>query len=123
MKASRFSDAQKAFNLKPGSDGMPAANICRKAGSRRVPTSEAEPARGPCCSSGRMKGHRITDAFDPQLEVGFLATAGGNDAARPPVWLRGPAILKRTEEAAPSKTAWWRSTDALVVPREHGPPV
>jgi putative transposase len=32
MKASRFSDAQKAFILKQGADGMPAADICRKAG-------------------------------------------------------------------------------------------
>ena len=30
MKASKFSDAQKA--LKQGSDGMPVADICRKAG-------------------------------------------------------------------------------------------
>ena len=32
MKASRFSDAQKAFILKQGSDGMPVADICRRAG-------------------------------------------------------------------------------------------
>ena len=32
MKASRFSDAQKAFILKQGADGMPVAEICRKAG-------------------------------------------------------------------------------------------
>jgi hypothetical protein len=32
MKASRFSDAQKAFILKQGVDGMPVAEICRKAG-------------------------------------------------------------------------------------------
>jgi len=32
MKASRFSDAQKAFILKQGADGMPAADLCRKAG-------------------------------------------------------------------------------------------
>ena len=31
MKASRFSDAQKAFILKQVSDGMPVADICRKA--------------------------------------------------------------------------------------------
>jgi len=28
----RFSDAQKAFVLKQGSDGMPVADVCRKAG-------------------------------------------------------------------------------------------
>jgi len=32
MKASRFSDAQKAFILKQGADGVPVADICRKAG-------------------------------------------------------------------------------------------
>ena len=32
MKASRFTDAQKAFILKQGADGMPVADICRKAG-------------------------------------------------------------------------------------------
>lgn len=31
MKASKFSEAQKAFILKQGSDGMPVAEICRKA--------------------------------------------------------------------------------------------
>jgi hypothetical protein len=32
MKASGFSNAQKAFILKQGADGMPVADICRKAG-------------------------------------------------------------------------------------------
>ena len=32
MKASRFSDAQKAFILKQGEEGVPVAEICRKAG-------------------------------------------------------------------------------------------
>ena len=32
MKASKFTDAQKAFILKQGTDGMPMADICRKAG-------------------------------------------------------------------------------------------
>jgi putative transposase len=32
MKASRFSDAQKGFILKQGAEGMPVADICRKAG-------------------------------------------------------------------------------------------
>jgi len=34
MKASKFSDAQKAFILKQGADGVPVADICRKAGIR-----------------------------------------------------------------------------------------
>ena len=32
MKASRFSDAQKAFIIKQGDDGTPVAEICRQAG-------------------------------------------------------------------------------------------
>ncbi len=32
MKASRLSDAQKAFILKQGEDGVPVSEICRKAG-------------------------------------------------------------------------------------------
>lgn len=32
MKASKFSDAQKAFVLTQGADGIPVAEICRRAG-------------------------------------------------------------------------------------------
>jgi putative transposase len=32
MKASKFSDAQKAFILKQGAEGVPVVDICRKAG-------------------------------------------------------------------------------------------
>jgi putative transposase len=32
MKASKFSDAQKAFIIKQGEDGTPVAEICRKSG-------------------------------------------------------------------------------------------
>ncbi len=32
MKTSKFSDAQKAFILEQGADGVPVAEICRKAG-------------------------------------------------------------------------------------------
>ena len=32
MKASKFSDAQKAFITKQGEEGTPVAEICRKAG-------------------------------------------------------------------------------------------
>jgi putative transposase len=32
MKASKFTDARKAFILKQGADGVPVADICRKAG-------------------------------------------------------------------------------------------
>lgn len=32
MKASEFSDARKAYIMKQGDDGVPMAEICRKAG-------------------------------------------------------------------------------------------
>ena len=32
MRASRFTDVQKAFILKQGDEGVPVAEICRKAG-------------------------------------------------------------------------------------------
>ena len=32
MKASKFTDAKKAFILRQGTDGVPVADICRKAG-------------------------------------------------------------------------------------------
>jgi putative transposase len=32
MKASNFTDAQKAFIIKQGEDGTPVAEVCRKAG-------------------------------------------------------------------------------------------
>jgi putative transposase len=32
MKASKFTDAQKAFIVKQGEDGSPVAEVCRKAG-------------------------------------------------------------------------------------------
>ena len=32
MKASKFTDAQKAFIIRQGEDGAPVADICRKAG-------------------------------------------------------------------------------------------
>jgi putative transposase len=38
MKASQLSDAQKAFILKQGQDGVPVAEICRKAGISQATT-------------------------------------------------------------------------------------
>ena len=32
MKASKFTDAQKAFIIKQGEDGTPVAEVCRQAG-------------------------------------------------------------------------------------------
>jgi putative transposase len=39
MKPSKFSDAQKAFILKQGSDGVPVGEICQKDGISPATTS------------------------------------------------------------------------------------
>jgi putative transposase len=39
MKASQFSDAQKAFILKQGDEGVTVAEICRKAGISQALTA------------------------------------------------------------------------------------
>jgi hypothetical protein len=44
MRASKFSDAQKALILKQGDDGVPVAEICRKAGL--IPILEGRDSRG-----------------------------------------------------------------------------
>jgi len=36
MKASKFTEAQKAFVVKQGEEGTPLAEICRKAGISQV---------------------------------------------------------------------------------------
>ena len=42
MKASNFSDAQKAFIIKQGEDGTPVAEICRKAGISQATVLQLE---------------------------------------------------------------------------------
>jgi hypothetical protein len=49
MKTSAFSDAQKAFILKQGADGVPVTDICRKRGSARRPTSVGNGSMTGCC--------------------------------------------------------------------------
>lgn len=49
MKASKFSDAQKAFILKQGDDGVPVAEICRKAGISQAAISIGARNMRACC--------------------------------------------------------------------------
>lgn len=44
MRASRFSDAQKAFILKQGADGVPVEEICRRAGISQVTWATKAPS-------------------------------------------------------------------------------
>ena len=60
MKASKFSDAQKAFILKQGADGIPVADICRKAGisqatyfSWKKKVAAQRPLRADVCEAAR----------------------------------------------------------------------
>ena len=52
MKASAFSDAQKAFILKQGADGVPVAEICRRAGISQATFSHWRPLRKPVVGLG-----------------------------------------------------------------------
>ena len=45
MKASRFSDAQKAFILKQAEDGVPIGDVCRKVGISQATFYLAEEVR------------------------------------------------------------------------------
>ena len=50
MKASQFSDAQKAFVIKQGDEGAPVDEICRKAGiSQATNFSTGERSMRACC--------------------------------------------------------------------------
>lgn len=49
MKASRFSEAQKAFILKQGNDGMPVAEIYRKAGISQATYFNGRKSAMACC--------------------------------------------------------------------------
>jgi len=49
MKASTFSDAQKAFIIKQGENETPVAEICRKAGISQAPTSTGRRSMPVCC--------------------------------------------------------------------------
>ena len=59
VKASQFTDAQKAFILKQGEEGVPVAEICRKAGiSQATYTLNADSALKPTGRSSRGSADR-----------------------------------------------------------------
>ena len=81
MKASQFSDAQKAFILKQGAGGGPVADICRWAGislatylSRKKKYEGARPARDAAIEAARGREHETDKARRRPL-------AGPGDAA------------------------------------------
>jgi hypothetical protein len=58
MKVSRFSDAQEAFILKQGANGVPIGEICRKAGISQAATyfNLEEEVRWPAASRCDRRG-------------------------------------------------------------------
>jgi len=49
MKASKFTDTQKAFILKQGEAGTPVAEICRKAGISQATYLTGRRSMAGCC--------------------------------------------------------------------------
>jgi hypothetical protein len=65
MKASKFTDAQKAFVIKQGEEATPVAEVCRKAGisqatyfnwKKKYARGCCQPRCGGCVSSRRRMG-------------------------------------------------------------------
>ena len=85
MKASNFSDAQKAFIIKQGEDGTPVAEICRKAGISQTATilrfrsrirggAPASGQTGPHAISRRRTRNRLLSANRVKSWARFLAS-------------------------------------------------
>ena len=87
MKASRFSDAQKAFILKQGADGMPVADICRKAG-----ISQATYFNWKKKYDGALRAAIISSALTVPRAAVVLLTESDGSGCRPSIgcqsWLR-----------------------------------
>ena len=84
MKASQFSDAQKAFVLKQGDEGVPVAEICRKAGISQATYFNwkkkyaGTPIDGICPNlAGRFAG-----LLDRMAETGIVRSSPAPDGRR-----------------------------------------
>ncbi|MBG6143953.1 hypothetical protein IWQ51_002082 [Labrenzia sp. EL_142] len=69
MKASRFTDAQKAFIIKQGEDGKPVAEQCREAGISQVTYFNWKKIRG----SSAVRDETPERAGHPQKPVRLTA--------------------------------------------------
>lgn len=65
MKASRFTDAQKAFIIKQGEDGKPVAELCREAGISQATYFNWKKKYGKRCAV-----YTLPKFFAMQLRVG-----------------------------------------------------
>ena len=76
MKASKFSDAQKAFTLKQGADGVPVAEICRRsAASRQLWTSSCQSCSSATCSP--RQAQKVTGPGSPRVRRRLLYAPTG----------------------------------------------
>jgi len=68
MKASKFTDAQKAFLIRQGDDGTPVADICRKAGiSQATYFNWKKKYAGLMPSEMKRLREKIDEGFEPKL--------------------------------------------------------
>ena len=85
MKASKFSDAQKAFILKLNKNGVPVADICRKAGISQATLFHWKKKydRPPPTEMRRLKQledeeRQVSTGIEVSLDVGFqFSLVGG----------------------------------------------
>jgi Transposase. len=96
MKASKFSDAQKAFILKQGADGIPVAEICRRAGISQATYFNWKKKYGRAAADGDEAAEAVGGRERQASEAGGRPVARQGDAAGcdPPKTVR-PVICPR----------------------------
>jgi len=98
MKASRFSDAQKAFILKQGADGAPVAEICRKAGISQA-TYEAFNGR---FQAERLNTHWLLSLADAREKLEAWRRHYNEDQPHGAIGYKAPiALMNPDGEAGP----------------------
>lgn len=99
MKASAFSDAQKAFILKQGADGVPVAEICRRALDQAGDVLQLEEEVRRPAADGDEAAEAARGRKRAAEEVGGGPVAGPGDATG-----RDPPKAPRPGRSA----SWWR---------------
>lgn len=100
MKASRFTDAQKAFVVKQGEDGVSVAEICRKTGISQATYFNWKKKYSGLMPS-EMKRLRELEATDCPRKRIFEARDRGIFAARRPA-IRGAETVRNAATYAPT---------------------
>jgi len=81
MKASKFTDAQKAFNIRQGEDGTPVKEGCRKAGISQA-TYHGRKKKCAGMTPSEMKRMPEIEAENARLKKIARPVARSRDAAR-----------------------------------------